>query len=85
MIHAFVPRKKEPETSKPILFSITEVEDILAQTIGMLNETELVRRNDLAIRFVRDGMEAGGVVVVRQEKEMCAVPVVLHRRKKEGN
>ena len=84
MIHAFVPRKTEPETTKPIMFSISEVEGVLAQAIGALNETDLVRRNNLVIRFVRDGLEAGGVVTVRQGNEMCAVPVMLTEHKKGG-
>ncbi len=84
MIHAFVPRKKEPEEPKPIMFSISEVEGILAQAIGALNETKLVRRKNLVIRFVRDVVEAGGVIFVQQGTERCVVPVMLTKHKKEG-
>lgn len=84
MIHAFVPRKTEPETTKPIMFSISEVEGIIGGLIESLNSTKLVRVNDLKMEFIPNPSEAGGVVFVRQGKEMFALPVMLTHRKKGG-
>lgn len=84
MIHAFVPRKTEHETSKPILFSISEVEGIIASVVENINATELVRMSGLDISFVHDEREAGGVVFVKQGFLRCAVRAILTERKKGG-
>ena len=74
----------EYEQDKAIMFSISEVENIIESVVENINATELVRMSGLEISFVHDEREAGGVVFVKQGHLRCAVPVMLTQNLKGG-